>query len=170
MINITSQLLYVFCRYLVASHMTIRSATVPEGLHDTKVQCSCRDTVPSLLYRYPVHHWEVGAGCQQHGLPHFITPTLCCYSPPLRWSYSSPGSMSCAYHRQTRGWQGRLPIDQVIRLDCYPFSIVWRLLIKPIGLDSSPPVCIFSYVYTCTLTDVSVSVQVEMGFQACSHH
>lgn len=71
------------CRCFVPSYVLVSSTLVPEGSRDTKAHCSYRDGIPSLLYREPVHHWEVGADCQQHSLLHFITPTLCCCSPSL---------------------------------------------------------------------------------------
>lgn len=63
--------------------MLVSSTVVPEGSRDTEVCCSYGDGIPCLLYREPVHHWEVGEDCQQHSLLHFITLTLCCCSPSL---------------------------------------------------------------------------------------
>lgn len=82
-----------------------------------------RDSVSCLLYRESEHHWEAGADCQQHSLPHFITLTLCCCAPPLRWTHSSlcPSRDQCLVLTTGRqgGWQWRLSTDQAMQWDCF---------------------------------------------------
>lgn len=73
------------------------------GWHDTEEQCFYRGSVPWVLHTES-HHWEFGADCRPHALPHFITPPLCCCSALISFQcVSAPGSMSSAYQRQSKG-------------------------------------------------------------------